>query len=123
MLKPKVKYTEEQKQLIIDTYLERGSLRGMQLLFGIVPEILMYWTKKVKIKKLSDELMEADPTNVLELDELWSFVKARRHKLWTWIALCRRTLQVVAYVCGERNDETCTDLRCRILTAYFSLAT
>ena len=50
------------------------------------------------------------------MDELWSFVKARRHKLWTWIALCRRTRQVVAYVCGQRNDRTCTDLRCRIPT-------
>ena len=30
---------------------------------------------------------------------------------------------MVAYVCGDRNDETCTDLRCRIPTAYFSLAT
>lgn len=30
---------------------------------------------------------------------------------------------MVAYVCGERNDETCTDLRCRIPTTYFSLAT
>lgn len=30
---------------------------------------------------------------------------------------------MVAYVCGARNDKTCTDLRCRIPTTYFSLAT
>ncbi|QIO10377.1 IS1 family transposase [Acinetobacter lanii] len=47
---------------------------------------------------MSDELLDAHPTDVLELDELWSFVKARRHKVWTWIALCHRTRQVVAYV-------------------------
>ena len=46
VLIPKVKYTEERKQLIIDTYLERGSLRGMQRLFGVAPETLMGWIKK-----------------------------------------------------------------------------
>ena len=123
MLKPKIKYTEEQKELIINTYLERGSLRGMQRLFGVVPETLMGWIKKVNNRSLSDELLDAHPTDVLELDELWSFLKARRHKFWTWIALCRRTRQVIAYVCGRCNDKTCTDLRCRIPIACFNLAT
>ena len=72
---------------------------------------------------MSDELLIAESTDVLELDELWSFVKARRHKVWTWIALCRRTRQVVAYVCGQRDDEACTDLRCSIPMAYFNLET
>lgn len=30
---------------------------------------------------------------------------------------------MVAYVCGQRNDKTCTDLRCCIPTEYFNLAT
>ena len=72
---------------------------------------------------MSDELLIAESTDVLELDELWSFVKARRHKVWTCIALCRRTRQVVAYVCGKRDDEACTDLRCSIPMAYFNLET
>ena len=78
---PKIKYTEEQKELIISTYLERGSLRGMQRLFGVAPETLMGWIKKVNSRKLIDELLDAHPTDVLELDELWSFVKARRQGL------------------------------------------
>ena len=48
VLKPKIKYTEEQKELIISPYLERGSLRGMQRLFGVAPETLMGWIKKSK---------------------------------------------------------------------------
>lgn len=123
VLKAKIKYTEQQKELIINAYLERGSLRGMQRLFCIAPETLTGWIKKIKNRKLSDELLNTSSTDVLELDELWSFVKARRQKVWTWIALCRRTRQVVAYVCGQRNDETCTDLRCCIPTEYFNLST
>ena len=34
---------------------------------------------------------------VLELDEMWSFVYRRSNKRWIWLALCRRTRQVVAY--------------------------
>lgn len=41
----KLKYTEEQKELIINTYLEQGSLRGMQR-FDVAPETLMGWIKK-----------------------------------------------------------------------------
>ena len=39
-----------------------------------------------------------DPTSTtLELDELWSFVLKKAHDSWMWIALCRKTRQVVAY--------------------------
>jgi transposase-like protein len=46
VIKPKIKYTDEQKELIIRTYLERGSLRGMRRLFGVAPATLTSWIKK-----------------------------------------------------------------------------
>ncbi len=53
-------------------------------------------------------LAEAD--EVLELDELWSFVRCKAEVRWLWIALCRRTRQVVAYVLGDRSEATCRRL-------------
>jgi IS1 family transposase len=44
---------------------------------------------------------------VLELDELWSFVARRKNKRWVWLALCRRTRQIVAYAIGDRSERTC----------------
>ncbi|MCP4235803.1 MAG: hypothetical protein GY770_19870 [Aestuariibacter sp.] len=38
---------------------------------------------------------------MLELDELWSFVSEKSNKRWIWIALCRRTQQVVVYFIGD----------------------
>ncbi|HEV2123127.1 MAG TPA: IS1 family transposase, partial [Chloroflexota bacterium] len=35
-----------------------------------------------------------------------------------WIALCRRTRQVVAYVFGDRSEQTCRRLRERIPEDY-----
>ena len=45
--------------------------------------------------------------DVLELDELWSFVARRKNKKWVWLALCRRTRQIVAYAVGDRSEKTC----------------
>src|SRR5438132_11256154 len=52
-----------------------------------------------------------DPTStILELDELWSFVLKKAHDSWIWIALCRKTRQVVAYAVGDRSKKTCQRL-------------
>jgi insertion element IS1 protein InsB len=55
-------------------------------------------------------LMEYEPGDVLELDELWSFVSKKTNKKWVWIALCRRTRQVVASYTGERSETSCRKL-------------
>ncbi len=56
----------------------------------------------------------------LELDELWSFVCKKSNKRWIWIALSRRTRQVVAYAIGDRSEATCQKLWERIPPAYRS---
>ena len=55
---------------------------------------------------------------ILELDELWSFVFEKQRKRWIWLALCRRTRQVVAYAIGNRGEETCRELWGRIPEGY-----
>ena len=54
----------------------------------------------------------------LELDELWSFVSKKANKRWVWIALCRLTRQVVAYVIGDRSEKSCRELWEQIPEAY-----
>ena len=62
-----------------------------------------------QLPALEETLVEVqDP--VLELDELWSFVLKKAGKRWIWIALCRQTRQVVAYVIGDRSEKTCRRL-------------
>ena len=58
---------------------------------------------------------------VLELDELWSFVLKKARKRWVWLALCRQTRQVVAYVVGDRSEKTCRRLW-EAIPAAFRLA-
>ena len=47
---------------------------------------------------------------MLELDELWSFVYGKSDKVWVWLALCRETRQVVAFVTGDRSRASCERL-------------
>lgn len=80
--------------------------------------------KESTLPELSTTLIAPDPSDheatTLELDELWSFVLKRANKRWIWIALCRRTRQVVAYFIGDRSQASCQKLWERIPTAYRS---
>lgn len=78
---PKMKHTDKQKELIIRTYLERGSLRGMCHLFDVAPATPTSWIKKASnpIKAMS---LTAQTDDVLEPDELWSYFHNRNNKLW-----------------------------------------
>ena len=66
---------------------------------------------------LRETLVEVEHP-VLELDELWSFVLKKTRKRWIWIALCRQTRQVVAYVVGDRSAKTCRRLWAAIPDGY-----
>jgi hypothetical protein len=49
---------------------------------------------------------------------LWSFVGCKARVRWLWIALCRRTRQVVGYVFGDRSEATCRRLWKKIPEGY-----
>lgn len=67
---------------------------------------------------MSTTLGAARADDELELDEMWSFVFQRANKVWLWLALCRRTRQIVAYALGGRGEATCRVLWSRIPAAY-----
>ena len=74
----------------------------------------------MSLPELRETLAEPAPEEAvaLELDELWSFVLKRANKRWVWIALCRATRQVVAYVIGDRSRATCQKLWAAVPSLY-----
>ncbi|MCW5206920.1 IS1 family transposase, partial [Desulfobulbus sp. F5] len=44
----------------------------------------------------------------------WSFVLKKAAKCCLWIAICRRTRQIVAYALGDRSEASCRALWERI---------
>ena len=70
-----------------------------------------------------DTLLPAQKGDVLELDELWSFVQSKVQTLWLWVALCRRTRQIVAWTLGDRSQQSAADLRASLPKDYRGRAT
>ena len=107
-LNPTEVYPAERKAEILRAYHERSSLRGLERIFGVARQTVAKWLREADadlpvVPPLDDPM----PDDVLELDELWSFVGSKKNKRWVWIALCRRTRQIVSYFIGGRTQEDC----------------
>lgn len=74
--------------------------------------------KALELPDVLETLVPWQEGDVLELDELWSFVAKKINKCWVWIALCKRTRQVVSWVIGGRDEERCQALWNLIPSAY-----
>ena len=66
--------------------------------------------KALSLPDVVETLLPYQDGDVLEMDELWSFVHHKANKCWVWIALCKRTRQVVSWAIGNRDEERCQTL-------------
>jgi IS1 family transposase len=100
--------------------LERVSLRGIARIFGLSRRTVARWIEQwvARLPPLETTLVTAQVDDVLELDEVWSFVLKKAHKRWVWVALCRRTRQIVAYFIGDHSEASCLQLWRRIPRQY-----
>jgi len=78
--------------------------------------------KVAQLPPLSETVIPPDAPDpeapILELDDLWSFVGKKTNQVWIWIALCRKSRQVVAYAIGDRSQSTCRALWEAIPASY-----
>jgi insertion element IS1 protein InsB len=119
-LQPKVAPAAQVKDWVLKAYHERASLRGLERVFQIARQTVSRWIRTIlrTLPALIDTLQPAQPDDVLELDEVWSFVLKKAQKRWLWIALCRRTRQIVAFTIGDRSEKTCRRLWNKVPAAY-----
>ena len=76
-----------------------------------------------KLPAFVDTLLPGQNDNVLELDALWSFVGAKVQTFWLWVALCRRSRQIVAWTLGDRSEQSALTLRAALPKDYRRCAT
>lgn len=114
------------QQAMIDRALrERLSLRGICRIFLVSMDRLLKRIRYLvsRLPDLAHTLLPPRGDDVLELDEMHSFVAKKKQKRWLWVALCRRTGQVVAFIIGDRSEKTCRRLFRRIPAAYRAAST
>lgn len=126
VLQPQERYTPEQKTTILKACQERLSLRGFQRVFGVRRQTVSRWlVEQVRqMLLLVETLLPTQQEDVLELDEVWTFVgnKTTRER-WLWTALCRRTRQIIAFFIGSHDTAACRQLWERVPADYAECAT
>jgi len=78
-LNPSVAYPAERKAEILQAYHERSSLRGLERTFGVARQTVAKWLRQEAAQlPVLPPLDPAQADDVLELDELWSFVGSKK---------------------------------------------
>ena len=95
-------------------------MRGLERIFEVARQSVSKWIiEHVKdLPKLKDTLLPAEPADVLEYDEAWSFVLKKTNKRWLWTVMCRRTRQIIAFVIGDRSEAICRRLWNKVPMEY-----
>jgi len=55
-------------------------------------------------KDLKNEISHNNP--VIELDEMWTFVKSKDNEVWIWLALEVNSRRIIGYAVGDRSVNT-----------------
>jgi insertion element IS1 protein InsB len=105
------------KQQIVDMTLNGSGVRDIVRVLGVSSATVIDVLKKKEptVKQVNERLLKRlDPEQVevivhkveeAEVDEMWSFVGSKSQQRWLWHAIDHYTGQVLAYVCGTREDD------------------
>ena len=91
------------------SFTERLSLCGVSRVFLVSYYYVYQKLNSVCLLLPNFRTQVADNQGVndtLEFDELCGFVRNKKNKQWLWAALSRKTRQIVAYVIGDRSEQT-----------------
>ena len=70
------------------------------------------------LPNFQETVLQAEPDDVLEYDEAWSFVLKKINKRWLWTVMCSRTRHIIAFVIGDRSEATCRRLWNKVPLEY-----
>ncbi len=120
VLTPQQRHSAQTRERVLCSAQERVSLRGIERIFGVCRQTVVKWIRDWvrHLPVLADTLLLYEVGDVLEVDELWSFVLNKAQKRWLWVALCRRTRQIIAFYIGKRDALAAQQLWQRIDYPY-----
>ncbi len=96
--------SSEIKEMAINMYLEGLGFRAIGRLLKISYVTVFYWVKAYDNQQQLE--ISKDPTEVMELDELHTYIQQKKKYCWIWIAVDRKRKRYISYVCGDRSTQT-----------------
>jgi IS1 family transposase len=102
------------KEQMLRCLSERNSMRSIGRIF----QVSIGWFYRFMIEhwhEISDINLQITPEMKskdadFEVDELCTYVKKKKTKVWIWIVYHRKTKQIVAFQMGDRSAKTCKKL-------------
>jgi IS1 family transposase/transposase-like protein len=104
--------TAETKQLIDKLLLERISLRGIERVTGVSWSWLQNYVN-TKFSEVPCQVSISEKVRgklIIECDELWSFVFSKNNKVYVWLAIDRKTREIVGCYRGDRSRQSAKKL-------------
>ena len=86
-------------------YLSDVSMNRIAFLLRVSAQSILNWIRTFA-REHYEKPVPAGKTIVLELDEMWHYLKKKRQKLWIWKALDRDTGQLLDWEGGRRDKAT-----------------
>ena len=103
--------SSSEKQLINKLLLERISLRGITRCLHISMSWLQGYVNSL-LRSVPNKLRVSDSTDLdveVECDELWSYVKSKENPVYIWLALARKSRQIIGFHLGDRTRKSAGD--------------
>jgi insertion element IS1 protein InsB len=86
-------------------YLSGVSRNCTAFLLRVSAQTVLTWIRTFA-KKYKEKPEPTGRVIILERDEMWHYLKKKRHKLWIWQALDRDKGQLLDWECGRRDKAT-----------------
>jgi len=86
-------------------YLSGVSMNRIAFLLRVSAQAVLTWIRALA-QQYQEKPEPTGRTSILELDEMWHYLKTKRCKLWLWKALDRDTGQLLDWECGRRDKKT-----------------
>ncbi len=116
----KIWVTQQQKELIDKLLLEKISLRGIARVVGVSWRWLQNYVNQ-KFNQVPRQINVSDKPKgklTIECDELWSFVDSKNNQYWVWLAIDRKTREIVGCYIGDRSRESAKKLWASLPPVY-----
>jgi insertion element IS1 protein InsB len=114
-------YSKKQKDFFISLHNARLSLRNIEKYFRINVNTMIAWIRR-KASLLPDLFHNSIPPaklgEIIELDEVWSYIYSKAHVRYVWICISRLTKLVIAYYIGDRSNDSCKGFKAKIPKSY-----
>ncbi len=97
-------YHPEVKQLCLKMYFNGIGLTAIARVTQINHATIINWVKQASVE-LSDEPLDTEIPEITEIDELQTFVAAKKNKVWIWRVVNHWKEGILLWVIGVRDSD------------------